>query len=131
MFALVADNSQSMGIHDSGAAESRGEQVRSLLRAESGWQKRLSEDFDARRFTFDAHLRSIDDFSALSFDGPRSSLTSALNSISRRFRGLPLAGVLLVSDGNSTDAVDVPWDELPPIYPIVVGGEQSPPDLAL
>ena len=131
IFAILADNSQSMAIHDRGQADSRGEAVRKLLSADSKWQKQLDEDFDARRFAFDAHLRSIDAFGSLAFDGARSSLTSTLNSVSRRFRGLPLAGVLLVTDGNATDAAEVAWDKLPPVYPIVVGGGESPVDLSL
>jgi hypothetical protein len=131
MFAIVADNSQSMAIHDRDAPHSRGEQMRTLLKLDSAWQARLSEDFDTRRFAFDAHLRSVDDFAGLAFDGGRSSLGSTLNSISRRFQGLPLAGVLLVTDGNGTDAAEVRWDDLPPVYPIVMGGDESPPDLAL
>ncbi len=131
IFAILADNSQSMAIHDRGQAESRGEAVRKLLSADSKWQKQLDEDFDARRFAFDAHLRSIDAFGSMAFDGARSSLTSTLNSVSRRFRGLPLAGVMLVTDGNATDAAEVAWDKLPPVYPIVVGGGESPVDLSL
>jgi hypothetical protein len=131
VFAILADNSQSMGIHDRDQADSRGDAARKLLSEDSQWQRQLDEDFDARRFAFDAHLRSVDTFASLAFDGARSSLTSTLNSVSRRFRGLPLAGVLLVTDGNATDAADVAWDKLPPVYPIVVGGGESPADLSL
>src|SRR5687767_15261714 len=49
LFAIVVDNSQSMSIHDRGATTSRGEAVHKLLDAASSWQKRLSNDFDARR----------------------------------------------------------------------------------
>jgi uncharacterized membrane protein len=131
MFAVVADNSQSMTIHDLGSTESRGQKLQALLNSETTWQRRLSEDFDARRFGFDAQLRSLNDFSALQFDGKSSSLKSALNSMSRRFRGLPLAGVLLLTDGNATDSADVPWNELPPIYPVAIGADDSPPDLSV
>jgi uncharacterized membrane protein len=131
MFAIVVDNSQSMSIHDRDAAESRGDQVRALLKPETAWQKQLGEDFDARRFAFDAHVRSVEDFGSLSFDGARSSLAATLNSLSRRFRGLPVAGVLLVSDGNGTDSTKVKWSDLPPVYPVVVGRAELPPDLSL
>src|SRR5687768_15090799 len=74
MFVVVVDNSQSMSIHDRNAGLSRGEQVRDLLKPESAWQKQLGEEFDVRRFAFDAHVRSVEDFGSLSFDGARSSL---------------------------------------------------------
>jgi hypothetical protein len=131
MFAIVADNSQSMRVHDPGSAQSRGEVMQNLLAAESNWQQRLAEDFEARRFAFDAHLKSIEDFSGLTFNGRRSSLNGTLNSLSRRFRGLPLAGVLLVTDGNGTDAGELQWNNLPPIYPVIVGADVSPVDLSV
>jgi hypothetical protein len=131
MFAVVVDNSQSMSIHDRNAAESRGQQVHELLKPDTAWQKQLSEDFDVRRFAFDAHVRSVDDFSSLTFDGARSSLAATLNSLSRRFHGLPAAGVLLVTDGNATDSTKMNWSTLPPVYPVVVGGDELPADLSL
>ncbi len=145
MFAILADNSQSMAVYDRGDSRSRGQQIQGLLNTTTGWQKRLSSDFDTRRFIFDAHLRSVDDFAALKFDGDRSSLNAALDSLSRRFRGLPLAGILLLTDGNATDSTplagsinerrpkssDVPGSGLPPVYPLVVGGSESPPDVSV
>ncbi len=53
------------------------------------------------------------------FDGVGSSLTTSLSALSQRFRGLPLAGVLLFTDGNRTDTGDLDWSQLPPIYPVV------------
>jgi uncharacterized membrane protein len=60
----------------------------------------------------------VDGFNALAFDGNGSALSASLSALSRRFRGLPLAGVLLVTDGNRTDTGDVDWSQLPPIYPV-------------
>jgi uncharacterized membrane protein len=105
--------------------------LQKLLGADSRWQQRLGGDFDARRFAFDAQLRAVSDFTILKFDGQTSSLNGALESLSRRFRGLPLAGVLLLSDGNSTDTLDRPWNQLPPIYPVVVGSNQPPHDVSI
>ena len=53
------------------------------------------------------------------FDGLGPSLPTSLSALARRFRGLPLAGVLLFTDGNQTDTGDVDWSQLPPIYPVV------------
>jgi uncharacterized membrane protein len=131
MFAVVADNSQSMTVHDHGSATSRGQSLQALLAADSNWQQRLDDEFDARRFAFDAQLRAVSDFAALQFDGQASSLKSALNSLSHRFRSLPLAGVLVFTDGNMTDTADITWKELPPIYPVVMGNNQAPPDLSV
>ena len=55
----------------------------------------------------------------LTFDGTGTSLAASLGALAKRFRGLPLAGVLLFTDGNRTDVGDVDWSGLPPIYPVV------------
>ena len=72
-----------------------------------------------RGYVFDTHLRAVDGFDALTFDGTGTSLTTSLSALSKRFRGLPLAGVLLFTDGNRTDVGDIDWSGMPPIYPVV------------
>jgi uncharacterized membrane protein len=131
IFAIAADNSRSMSIHDAGSSTSRGAQLQKLLQTKSSWQERLAEDFEAQRFLFDSHLRGVEDFSAMALDGDRSALRATLASLARRFHNLPLAGVLLFSDGNSTDAGDAPWDQLPPIYPVIIGQDEVAPDISV
>jgi hypothetical protein len=131
IFAIAADNSRSMSIHDAGSAASRGQQLQELLQSKSAWQERLAEDFEAQRFLFDSHLRSVEDFSTMALDGDRTALRATLSAIARRFHKLPLAGVVLFSDGNSTDAGDAPWDQLPPVYPVVVGQDEVAPDISV
>lgn len=117
-FVVLADNSRSLTIRDEGESRPRGDQVRGLLAAGSDWMTRLGQDFDVRRYAFDANLRAVPEFDDLAFDGPSSSLGSALSALARRFQGLPLAGVLLVTDGNRTDAGSIDWSQLPPVYPV-------------
>ena len=89
-----------------------------MLRQEAPWRTRLGQDFDVRGYVFDTHLRGVDGFDALTFDGTGTSLTARCRHSRRRFRGLPLAGVLLFTDGNRTDAAtltgrgcrrSIPW----------------------
>ncbi len=117
-FVILADNSQSLLIRDDQAAGTRGEWMRKLLQKESTWKTRLEQDYDVRGYAFDSHLRAVDGFEGLTFDGTGTALATSLSALSRRFRGLPLAGVLLVTDGNRTDVGDVDWSGLPPIYPV-------------
>ena len=118
-FVILADNSQSLLIRDDNATGTRGEWLRDVLRQEAPWKTRLGQDFDVRGYVFDTHLRGVDGFDALTFDGTGTALTASLGALSKRFRGLPLAGVLLFTDGNRTDVGDVDWSGLPPIYPVV------------
>jgi uncharacterized membrane protein len=117
-FVILADNSASLSIRDDHTTQSRGEWMRHILEQEAPWRTRLGQDFDVRGYAFDTHLRGIDGFEALTFDGTGTSLAAALAALSRRFRDLPLAGVLLFTDGNKTDAGDVDVSGLPPIYPV-------------
>jgi len=118
-FVILADNSQSLSIRDDNATGTRGEWLRGVLRQETPWRTRLGQDFDVRGYVFDTHLRGVDTFDELTFEGNGTSLAASLGALSRRFRGLPLAGVLLFTDGNRTDVGDLDLTGLPPIYPVV------------
>src|SRR5262249_6869404 len=115
----LVDNSQSLQIHDGDDRKTRADWVRQALRKESPWFTRLAQDFDVRTYAFDSHLRAVPGFDDLAFDGTGSAVVTSLSALTRRFKGLPLAGVLLVSDGNRTDVGDVDPASLPPIYPLV------------
>ncbi|MGO9471405.1 MAG: glutamine amidotransferase [Isosphaeraceae bacterium] len=118
-FVVLADNSQSLLIRDEGADRTRGDWVRELLTKDPEWQTRLGQDFNVREYAFDTHLRSVDGFDGLTFDGTGSALGTSLSLLARRFQGLPLAGILVFTDGIRTDVGDVDWSGMPPIYPVV------------
>lgn len=133
-FAVLADNSQGMKIKDRGAKQSRGENLHALLTGEKQpWQPKLDENFQLRRYLFDARLQSTRDFSELAFDGRVSSMISALRNLADRYKGQPLAGVLLLTDGNATDLGEGLPDlsGLPPVYPVVMGTDDAVQDVAL
>src|SRR5262245_35378277 len=134
LFAVVADNSQGMTIKDRGATVSRGEAMRELLTGEhTAWQAELAADFQVRNYFFDARLQSTRDFSELAFDGRASAIGTSLRSLAQRFEGQPLAGVLLLTDGIATDMAEGNFDlaGLPPVYPVMIGREETAPDLAI
>ncbi|MGH7972318.1 MAG: glutamine amidotransferase, partial [Limisphaerales bacterium] len=134
VFALLADNSQSLQIKDSGQEHSRGELLRTQLATDPlGWQNTLEQTFQVRRYTFDSRLQSTRDFSDLNFDGRASAIGVALRSAIERWRGQPVAGVLLFTDGNATDlAADLPpLDGCPPIYPVILGIASGLRDVSL
>ncbi len=119
-FVVLVDNSQSMQIRDGDStSKTRGDWVRDHVRADLPWRTRLAQDFDVRPYLFDSHLRGVESLDALTFDGTGSTLGSSLAALGRRFRGLPLAGVLVLTDGNRTDVGDLEVADLPPIYPVV------------
>jgi uncharacterized membrane protein len=122
LVALVADNSQSLGIGDGGS--SRGEQLGTVLSDEKApWLVRLAADFAVRRYQFDGRLENVGNFAGLNFQGRRSALGASLASLAERFKNQPLAAVVLFTDGLATDrAGKLDWPPgLPPVYPVVLG----------
>ncbi len=141
-FVVLADNSQSMVLRDQGAERSRGQQLQAILQETAPWAAELRELFEVRRYAYDSQLRAVSDFTALAFDGGASALGASLERLARRYQGRPLAGVLLLTDGNATDAElldrlviasakSASGVRLPPIYPVLIGGEQPAGDLSV
>jgi len=133
LLAIVADNSQGMQIKDRGETRSRGEVLRDLLDPQRArWQGTLEENFEVRRYFFDARLQTTKDFGELVFDGRASAIGATLRTLAERYRNRPLAGVLLLTDGNATDLQTAPeLAGLPPIYPVVMGEREPARDIAV
>ena len=133
LLAIVADNSQGMQIKDRGETRSRGELLRDLLNPQRArWQETLEENFEVRRYFFDARLQTTKDFGELVFDGRASAIGATLRTLAERYRNRPLAGVLLLTDGNATDLRAAPdLAGFPPIYPVVLGEREPARDIAV
>src|SRR5688572_10364680 len=132
-FAILADNSQSMQIKDRSEKLTRGEKVRAALGSEeSGWQMKMENDFQVRRYLFDAGLQVSTDWSDLNFSGRGSALAASLRQLAERFKSQPLAGVLVFTDGTATEGLEAfTAGQLPPIYPVVVARDGAIHDIAI
>jgi uncharacterized membrane protein len=133
-FLIVVDNSKSLALADRGSGQTRGAIMQARLAETSPWLTRLAQDFDARRYTFDTTVRPVKDFAReLTLDGQASALATSLTSLDQRYRGQPVAGILLLTDGNATDLAEasVDWKSLPPVYPVAVGEDSQLADLAV
>jgi uncharacterized membrane protein len=134
LFLVVADNSSGMNVRDQGLTQSRGEILVAALKAnKSDWHGILADTFQVRQYLFDSRLRRTTDFTDLNFDGKASAIGMTLQTISERYRGRPLAGILLMSDGNATDLSEQFYDlsSVPPVYPVVIGGQKPLKDISL
>ena len=134
LFLVIADNSSGMNVRDQGMTLSRGEILKSVFQADkSGWLGTLEENFQVREYLFDSQLRRTTDFSELLFDGKASEIGGILQTIAQRYRGRPLAGVLLMTDGNATDMGEQFYDltGVPPVYPVVIGTNRPQKDISL
>src|SRR6266481_9485923 len=60
-------------------------------------------------------------------------MRTSLAALAERFRGQPIAGILLITDGNATDLSDgeAEWKNLPPVYPVALGAESGLVDVSV
>jgi uncharacterized membrane protein len=133
LFGVVADNSMGLQLRDAGEKKMRSEILRDILTSDQSWQTKLDETFLLRRYLFDSRLESTRDYAQLNFQGRESGIGSALKSVSERFQGQPLAGVLLFTDGNATDLEEGFYEipGLPPVYPVLIGKDSDLIDIAV
>ncbi|MHC4743546.1 MAG: glutamine amidotransferase [Planctomycetota bacterium] len=134
LFVVTADNSSGMNIRETGSDKSRGDNLHAALRPENAkWLDVLDENFQVRRYLFDSRLRRTTDFSELAFDGKASAIGGVLRIIADRYRNRPLAGVLLMTDGNATDMGEQLNDltGVPPVYPVLIGRGRRQKDISL
>ena len=134
LFVVVADNSSGMNIRDAGSTKSRGEILQAALQAEkNNWLGTLADNFQIRQYIFDSRLRRTADFSELAFDGKASAIGTTLRTIAERYRNRPLAGVLMMTDGNATDMAQHSYDlsGVPPVYPVLIGRSRRRKDISL
>ena len=103
--AVVVDASESMSDPADAAQARRAERVKEILASPAVAKAR--ESFDLRMFTFDAKLaeQSAGKGAHVQFNGGISNVVGAVNQVQERFRGQPIAGVLLLSDGLDTSGV--------------------------
>ncbi|MCA9187986.1 MAG: glutamine amidotransferase [Pirellulaceae bacterium] len=136
LLAILADSSQSLQIHDEGADHTRAQLLKERLDSSQSWQKALEKHFDLRRFTFDQQLRAVPDYANYEATGSGSAMMAALKGARDRFAGRPQAGIILLSDGNATDfegddVAAADWDDVPPIYPVVIGQRSPARDISV
>ena len=133
VFAVLVDNSQSMGILMQEAVKSGRPELEESFGDQADWQRKLSDDFRMRRYVFDSAIEPVDTFTGRKSIGNESALFQSLQSLRDRYQGQPLAGVLLFTDGNATDRK--PDDGLSklgfPIYPVLLGNSVNQRDVSI
>ena len=101
---VLVDDSRSMQIADEGG-QTRGAVARQQFSPDSPVMKSLSEKFIVRTFRFSSAARRLTSPQELTFSGSQTRLGTALEGARQELAGLPLAGIVMVSDGaDTTDA---------------------------
>lgn len=136
VFAVLIDDTRSMRIRDVGDT-TRLSVAQRIFDDTSSLTKRLSERFALRRFRFGAEASPLASARDLTGNGTRSDLVQALDNVREDLNGLPLAGVVLVSDGADNggtrydDALLALRAQRIPVYTVGVGRERFDRDLAV
>ncbi len=104
--AVLIDDSRSMQIADSDEGQTRGEYAKQQFGDRTtAMLKRLSDKFVVRTFRFSSSAARLGSPDELTFGGVETKLGAALEGARQELAGLPLAGMVLVSDGaDTTDA---------------------------
>jgi uncharacterized membrane protein len=133
--AVMLDDSRSMQIPDVQGAP-RAKYVQDQFAAvESNALKPLAERFLVRTFRFSSAASRVDSAKDLSFNGTQTRIGASLDSVREELRGLPVAGIVVVSDGADTseaalaDAILGLKAEKLPVFTVGVGSEALPRDI--
>ena len=134
---ILLDDSRSMTIADTGGRprtefvqESFSEETGALLRS-------LSERFVIRLFRFSSSTDRLAETAALTYDGTATRLGGALERARDELAGLPLAGLVMVTDGADTSdaSLDEPLASLRarsiPVFTVGVGEERFARDIQI
>ncbi len=102
--AVLLDVSESMSLKDASERKERVQEARTLLyEAEGGLLAAIEEDFQVRLYTFAEQAVRVETLPALA-RGTGTDLSAALEHVMRDFRGLPLTGIVLLTDGADNAA---------------------------
>jgi uncharacterized membrane protein len=136
---ILIDDSRSMQLPASNTANgSRADQVRqTFANPDSPVMKALSEKFLIRTFRFSSSTGRVSAPGDLSFSGTQTRLANAIESARQELAGLPVSGLILVSDGADTtdatvaDALLASKAESLPVFTVGVGQETLAHDIQI
>ncbi len=132
--AVLVDDSRSMTIDDRDGT-SRAAKAAALLDPEGDLVGALGERFALRYFRFSASAGRVDGVGGLGFDGSRTRIGGALAHARDELQGVPLSGIVVVSDGGDNTDEAIGDALLPlraasvPVFTVGVGDEEMEADV--
>ena len=134
--AVLIDDSKSMTIDDRDGS-SRAEKATGLLAPEGGVLTSLSERFALRYFRYSSAPSRMRGPEELTFGGSNTRIGRALGYVQEELQGVPLSGIVVVSDGgdNSDDAIGKALLPLRaasvPVFTVGLGDEEIDADVQI
>ena len=142
--AVLVDDSRSMSIEDTAGGESRRDVARRIVFGRDESDDDAEADTDAlvdmtrtcgvRVFRFADDIERLTGPHELKAQGPVTDVFTALKGVEEKLRGVPLAAVVLVSDGNHNTAGDLlsaarlMAAKRVPVYTMGLGSQTPPKD---
>ncbi len=137
VLAVVVDTSASMSQHDGLAKDAPTRLQTAVAALQNGPLAALAKTFEIRFFAFDRTVAPLTDLASLPAAGNQSRIGEALRNVMQTAASVPLASVVLVSDGaeNGRTLTESDLRELAaygvPVHAVGVGPERSEHDLEL
>ncbi len=136
VLAVVLDDSRSMRLRDVGN-DARLAAMQKVFADTSALMRGLSQRFALRVFRFAADAGPLSGAATLTAGGARTDLATALDVTREDLAGMPLAGVVVVTDGADNGGGDLGSALLAlrarrvPVYTVGVGEERFSRDVAV
>jgi uncharacterized membrane protein len=128
---IAADNSASLRVAEKPGAPTRAAKMNEALGGTPAWLDELGKLFRVKTHLAGARLQSVADFSSLDHEDNNSDLAGALGTLRQGGAGSRLAAVVLITDGNATDAASWRAEGRGAVFPVVAAEAAPAPDLAL
>lgn len=134
---VLVDDSRSMGIRDGGEEPRSAFVERHFGASDSPLLDELARQFELRFFRFSSGAGRISDVSELDYQGTRTRIGMALERARTELAGVPLAGLVVVTDGadNSQESLAETLLALKagsvPVYTVGLGEERLERDVQL
>ncbi|HUU33814.1 MAG TPA: hypothetical protein VMW48_07100, partial [Vicinamibacterales bacterium] len=132
---VLLDDSRSMRIADVDGQPRSAYVQQEFATADSGLRKALGEKFTVRALRFAGSLGPAPTGEDLTFTGTSTRLAAALDEARRQLAGVPLAGLVVVSDGADTSGAALEPALLAlkasgvPVFAIGVGRDSAEKDI--
>ena len=134
VIGILIDDSRSMQLSDENGT--RADLIRRTFgNPDSPIMKALSDRFLVRTFRFSSSTARVTSPGDLTFSGTQTRLASAIENARQELAGLPVSGLVLVTDGADTtngtvtDALLASKAESLPVFTVGVGQETLPKDI--
>ena len=132
--AVLVDNSRSMRALYTQDAPAEGPLVPAFagtIADEAGWLSQLGSEYRLKKYLFGGQIQSVEQLSQWDGNEYQSNIEGALVSLKERYPNEPPAGIVVITDGRSTNRVEnlkaegSPFKSVP-IFPVLVPTQGDP-----